>query len=400
MANDDQGIISEEKDFTDFAYTGPDTLAGQYMRKFWQPVYRSQDVPAGRAIPVRIMNEDFTLYRGKSNQPHLTEFRCPHRGTQLSAGWVEDDCIRCFYHGWKFDQTGQCVEQPAEQESFAKKIRIRTYPTQDYLGLIFAYLGEGEPPPFPRYPDWDKVGVNGVRYYIRKCNFFQYIENHCDPIHTPFVHRNRWIFGNDWKKENLMTMTSEEMEWGLINRITEPDGRTWITAMGLPNVHEKRQGNPHRVGIQEEMGKLGSLTWNVPIDDETGIEFTVYAANSRRRWATDGGGKEEDMIALSARATELSEKVLAGKMTISEAETIAAKERVFATGAGANVGLMQDAVAQVGQARIVDRRRDHLGRSDVGVILFRKLWSQELNALAEGLPLHQWHRPEWLQANQ
>jgi len=91
---------------------------------------------------------------------------------------------------------------------------------------------------------------------------------------------------------------------------------------------------------------------------------------------------------------------LVGKMTIEEAETIAAKERVFATGAGANVGLMQDAVAQVGQARIVDRRRDHLGRSDVGVILFRKLWSQELNALAEGLPLHQWHRPEWLQANQ
>jgi hypothetical protein len=108
-------------------------------------------------------------------------------------------------------------------------------------------------------------------------------------------------------------MTSEEMEWGLINRITEPDGRTWITAMGLPNVHEKRQGNPHRVGIQEEMGKLGSLTWNVPIDDETGIEFTVYAANSRRRLATDGGGSEEDMLALSARAAELSGKVLAAK---------------------------------------------------------------------------------------
>ena len=148
------------------------------------------------------------------------------------------------------------------------------------------------------------------------------------------------------------------------------------------------------------MGKLGSLNWNVPIDDETGIEFTIYAANSRRRWATDGGGKEEDMLALSARAAELSEKVLAGKMTIEEAETIAAKEKVFATGAGANVGLMQDAVAQVGQARIVDRRKDHLGRSDVAVILFRKLWSQELNALAEGLPLHQWQRPEWLQANQ
>jgi 5,5'-dehydrodivanillate O-demethylase len=52
--------------FTDFARTGPATLAGQYLRKFWQPIYRSQDVPAGRALPVRIMSEDFTLYRGKS----------------------------------------------------------------------------------------------------------------------------------------------------------------------------------------------------------------------------------------------------------------------------------------------------------------------------------------------
>ncbi len=387
------------KDYINFAYTGPDTLAGQYLRRFWQPILRSQDLLAGKARPMRVMNEEFTLYRGNSGRPYLVEFRCPHRGTQLSAGWVEDDCIRCFYHGWMYDGTGQCVEQPAEQESFAQKIKIRSYPAQDYLGLVFAYLGEGEAPPFPRYPDWDKVGFDGVRAYIRNCNYFQYIENHCDPIHTPFVHRNRWKYGNDWRRENLMTMTSEEMEWGLINRITEPDGRMWITAMGMPNVHEKRQGNPHRVGIQEEMGKLGSLTWNVPIDDETGVEFTVYAANSKRRWSKEVGGTEDDMLALSARAAELSEAVLAGKMTIEEAETQAARENVFSTGAGANIGLMQDAVGQVGQGRIVDRKRDHLGRSDVAVILFRKLWRQELNALAEGLPLTEWARPEWLQAN-
>jgi hypothetical protein len=197
-----------------------------------------------------------------------------------------------------------------------------------------------------------------------------------------------------------MTMTSEEMEWGLINRITEPDGRTWITAMGLPNVHEKRQGNPHRVGIQEEMGKLGSLNWNVPIDDETGIEFTIYAANSRRRWATDGGGKEEDMLALSARAAELSEKVLAGKMTIEEAETIAAKEKVFATGAGANVGLMQDA-GRAGRpgahCRSTKGSPWAIGRS-------RHLVSQAVEPRTQrprrGFAAAPWQRPEWLQANQ
>jgi nitrite reductase/ring-hydroxylating ferredoxin subunit len=129
--------------WTDLICTGPGTLAGKYMRMFWHPVYRAEDLPAGKAKPIRIMGEDFTLYRGTGGTPHVVAFRCAHRGTQLSAGWVEGDCIRCMYHGWLYDSKGQCVEQPAEEESFAKKIRIRSYPTEEYLGLIFAYLGEG-----------------------------------------------------------------------------------------------------------------------------------------------------------------------------------------------------------------------------------------------------------------
>src|SRR3954451_8659959 len=138
--------------YTDFVHTGPGTLAGRYLRSFWQPVALSQDLPAGRALPIRIMSEDFTLYRGESGTPHLVAFRCAHRGTQLSTGWVEGDDLRCFYHGWKYDETGQCVEMPAEDPSFPPKVKIRSYPVQEYLGLIFAYLGEGEPPALPRFP--------------------------------------------------------------------------------------------------------------------------------------------------------------------------------------------------------------------------------------------------------
>src|SRR4051812_39441077 len=111
-----------------FAYvtTGPGTLAGRYLRMFWQPVYRAQDLPPGRAVPIRVMGEDLTLYRGEAaagapplpnpstdsgqapsppggkGQAHLVAFRCAHRGTQLSVGWVEEDCIRCRYHGWMY----------------------------------------------------------------------------------------------------------------------------------------------------------------------------------------------------------------------------------------------------------------------------------------------------------
>ncbi|MBM2811380.1 MAG: hypothetical protein HW416_2139, partial [Chloroflexi bacterium] len=210
-----------EADWTDFAHTGPGTLAGRYMRMFWQPVCRSVDLPSGRAKPIRIMSEDFTLYRGEEDPhpsplpegegtaplstqhsalstaastaaAHVLAFRCAHRGTQLSTGWVEGEDLRCFYHGWKYDASGQCIEQPAEPEPFCQKIHIRSYPTEEYLGLIFAYFGEGDPPPMVRYPDLEE-GFDRGRYEIiiypnAPCNYFNRIENAVDESHLRFVH--------------------------------------------------------------------------------------------------------------------------------------------------------------------------------------------------------------------
>ncbi len=172
-------------DYLNFHHTGPGTLAGRYMRMFWQPVYHSHDLPTGHAKPIRIMSEDLTLFRGEGGAPHLLAFRCAHRGMQLSPGWIEGDCIRCFYHGWKYDGSGQCVEQPAEPKPFSQKVRIASYPTREYLGLVFAYLGEGEPPPFPRYSDMeDFEGVRDFDSYYRACNFFNSVDNGADPIHS------------------------------------------------------------------------------------------------------------------------------------------------------------------------------------------------------------------------
>src|SRR6478672_8885756 len=135
----------------DFVHTGPGTLAGAYWRRYWHPVYVKDRLKPASAVPIQILGENFTLYRGESGAPHVVDFRCAHRGTQLSVGWVEGECIRCMYHGWKYDASGQCVEQPAEDAGFAEKVRIRSCPTKEYLGLIFAYLGAGDAPPFPTY---------------------------------------------------------------------------------------------------------------------------------------------------------------------------------------------------------------------------------------------------------
>src|SRR5690606_3598847 len=141
-----------------FAHTGPGTLAGRFMRRFWQPVYIAGELPPGHARPVRLMGEDFTLYRGESGTPHLVGFRCRHRGAMLSVGWVEGDDIRCFYHGWKYGPDGGCVQQPAEPRPFCKDVPVASWPVEEYLGIIFAYVGEGAPPPLQRYANFERAG--------------------------------------------------------------------------------------------------------------------------------------------------------------------------------------------------------------------------------------------------
>jgi len=95
--------------YRDFAHVGPGTLAGRFLRRFWQPIYVAKDLAPGIPVRIKRFNEYFTLYRGESGAFHMVGDRCPHRLTQMSLGWVEGERIRCFYHGWVFDGMGQCV---------------------------------------------------------------------------------------------------------------------------------------------------------------------------------------------------------------------------------------------------------------------------------------------------
>ena len=369
--------------YEDLVSTGPGTLAGRFMRRFWHPVHRAEDLLPGQAKPIEIMSERFTLYRGASGAPHVVDFRCPHRGTQLSAGWVEGDSIRCMYHGWCFDAEGQCTEQPAEVKSFADKIRIKSYPAREYLGLIFAYLGDAEAPAFPRHRHMEEDGVLEVlSTEIWPCNFFQRIDNNGDTYHVPFVHRGAYSASSENNRSGLPEISKEESPWGTTGYASFSQGWRNVFQFFMPNVYAFRNPSP-----EPECAWEDRMQWDVPLDDEHSLEFRLRrlplkgdAAAKYRERAPAAAGDPKISVA------QMGEAVLSGKLKFEDLDHFF-KDKISLVHA-------QDYVAQVGQGSRADRTREHLGRSDLGIILFRKIWERELNALADGKPLKKWVLPQ------
>jgi len=384
----------------DLYSTQPGTPAGRYLRRFWQPVGRSQDVAVGRAYTQKIMDELVTVYRGEEGRVHVVQSHCPHRATLLSTGWVEGDAIRCHYHGWKYDASGQCVEQPGEDAAFAAKICLRTYPAQDYLGLVFAYLGEDEPPPLRRFPDFERPGVVEAVPLLEywPCNYFNRLDNAGDPGHIEYTHREsmRRAAGGGFQLSPPAAKV-EETDYGL--RTTEADtggpkrdgAPVTFSHFHMPNINQVGARGRIKLPNGETKPILGDrLFWRLPVDDEHSISYTV------EHFPLEG---EEASAFLAQRAErenqrvpELrahSEAILRNEKRVEDADPTFTAQQMF---------WIEDYTVQVGQQPISDERVEHLGRQDVGVILIRKLWRRELQALADGRPLTNWATPSGLSA--
>ena len=373
----------ESVDKVAFVHTGPGTLAGRYMRMFWQPVYIADRLKLGHALPIQTLGEKFTLYRGESGIPYVVDFRCAHRGTQLSLGWIDGDSIRCFYHGWKYDGTGQCVEQPAEDGSFAAKVKIRSYPTQEYLGLIFTHLGEGAAPPFPRYPQLEQEGVLDVNSYVRNCNYFNTLENGVDQAHVPFTHAksNFTKFGLNW---DIPKISAEETEYGVAMHGTRSNGVSRVNHYLMPNILYIK-GSPDESAEKWR----DAFAWRVPVDDVSHTSFNVSLVHVTGEAAAryrESRKQQRTTVAKLPSAREMADAVLAGRRRIHDIED------------RPDIVNIQDHVAQEGQGAIPDRDVERLGRSDAAIILMRKIWLRELRALAEGRPLKTWTLPQGLLA--
>ncbi len=346
---------------------GPGTPCGELMRRYWQPAALSEELPAGGApLPVRLFGEDLVLYRDEAGQPGLLGLHCPHRGADLSYGRLEDGGLRCLYHGWLFDRAGRCLEQPGEPagSTFYQRIRHTAYPCREKGGIIFAYLGPGEPPLLPGYeflnvPDEHRV----VTKIFQDCNYLQGNEGNQDPIHLSFLHRIQ--------REEVPDQAARIK---LLARDTAPTIDLEVTDWGL-RIYAVRQAGPDSKYVRLTNAVMPNLTcfggyqdgysinWHVAIDD---THHWKYVIAFRR------GGPIDRTQAVQVKAETTPDYHLVRNRAnryLQDREEM--KTRSFL---GMGMSFQEhDAWATETQGPVQDRTQEHLTSRDIAIVTMRKL---------------------------
>jgi len=352
----------------DFEHTGPGCSAGKLLRHHWQPVFVSDDLPVAHPMPLKILGEELTLYRGEDKVARIIDGRCPHRGLVLSVGKVEGNCIRCRYHGWNFDASGQCIEQPFEPKSFAAKVRVRSYPVEEYFGLIWLYLGPEPVPPLPRWPGLEHYGYFHV-VELRKWNYFHDLENTVDDVHQRWVHAEG-IYQDGGNAEEIPAASAVKTEYGLVQYTQFANGFLRKLALFMPNMLYFNSG----AGI---LRGFKSFLWNVPVDDVSHKMFFLFVATHLSpedgRSVAEGVRSGQRYVASSLPPVEeVVQSVLSGRMRWEDIES------------RPDLVLIEDGIVLVGQGIIPDRSKNRLGSSDAAIILLRKLYAREMARIERG----------------
>jgi len=172
--------------------TGPDTPMGNVYRCYWLPALLAEELPEPDCAPVRVqlLSEYLIAFRDSEGKLGLIDEFCAHRCVSLWFGRNEEMGLRCPYHGWKFDVTGQCVDVPSEDPAFCKNIKLKGYPLVEKGGILWAYLGD--PDKQPPLPEYEFINVKPEQVFISKryqeSNWLQAMEGGIDSSHVSFLH--------------------------------------------------------------------------------------------------------------------------------------------------------------------------------------------------------------------
>jgi nitrite reductase/ring-hydroxylating ferredoxin subunit len=133
-------VMSDES-MPQASQTGIETKVNAFVRNCWYVAAWVSEVPNDGLFHRTLLNESVLIYRTSSGGLTAMENRCCHRGAPLHLGRREDDCVRCGYHGMKFNETGACVEVPG-QERIPAKAMIRTYPVVERDEFVWIWMGD------------------------------------------------------------------------------------------------------------------------------------------------------------------------------------------------------------------------------------------------------------------
>jgi 5,5'-dehydrodivanillate O-demethylase oxygenase subunit len=339
---------------------GRGTPCGELLRRYWHPVAAAGELTEQQPIrPVKILGEELVAYRDKQGKYGLVGEHCPHRLASLAYGRVDDEGIRCPYHGWKFDSTGKCLEQPAEPAASTFKDRIQhvAYPVETLGGLIFAYLG---PKPQPLLPRWDVlVWENGKRWIVKEsiidCNWLQPMENSVDPAHL------FWLHGDTAHLARRVKKYAEQhefipFEFGIKKRRTSLP----LATGEAPLVDEHPLLFPttlrHVAPYEDGKGHRHNLQIRVPVDDTHTQVFRVNFVPSDVE-------KSPAEIQAPFRYSQLKKGPREYDMRMVSA---------------------QDSMAWETQGAVTDRTQERLGAGDEGIILLRKILKEQIALVQKG----------------
>jgi phenylpropionate dioxygenase-like ring-hydroxylating dioxygenase large terminal subunit len=345
---------------------GPGTGLGELMRRYWHPIAGAAEVTT-TPRKIRILGEDLVLFRDRKGRPGLLYPRCMHRGTTLYYGKVEDEGIRCCYHGWLFDVEGNCLDMPCEPKGGLRRDRARQpwYPVQEQYGLVFAYLGPpAKKPVLPRYDILENLEPGEQLAYciggrattgddsvdVVPYSWLHMCDNIMDPYHVYVLHST---FTDAQFHPDFAVMPKRvdffNADHGVCYAALRdmPDGRAYerVSTYLLPNI----MSVPPTFDLKES--RSIAISWVVPVDDDKYFQVMLERCRVSRftQPRRDPKGR-------------------------SWAERTEAERREWP----------DDYEAQAGQGPISLHSEEHLVSSDRGIVLQRRLLQQQIDVVASG----------------
>ncbi|MGE0798063.1 MAG: Rieske 2Fe-2S domain-containing protein [Lautropia sp.] len=373
---------------------GPGTPGGELLRRYWQPVELTEALDPQRPVrPIRVLGQDLVLFRDPAGRLALLDRDCPHRGADLAYGRIEDGGLRCPFHGWLFDADGACLQTPAEPpgSTLCTRIRQRAYPVVEKSGIVFAYLGEGEPPALPALdcllapPPYTFAFKGWI-----ECNWLQALEVGIDPAHASFLHR---FFEDEDVKDGYgrqfraASADSEMPMTRVMREFTQPtiDVRETPYGLQLRTLRKLSDTTTHvrvtncifpQAFVIPLSAEISITQFHVPIDDVNNYWYAIFTSF----------GAPVDRDKMRAQRLELYElpdyRPRINKRNRYGFDPHEQATRTY-TGMGMDINV-HDQWAVESQGPIQDRTREHLGTTDRAIMLYRRLLARAIGDNEQG----------------